>query len=120
MATMPPAKRPRPINLIMVFMRIGAAPHVPRPSSEHRARLPGDVLAPPPRMQKANGTSAHARAENHPKPPFPPQHLEKPGLEADLNPKPQYEAPAYRPANKLSGKRALITGGDSGIGRAVA
>src|SRR5689334_17575788 len=71
-------------------------------------------------MGKANGTSAHARVEDHPKPPFPPQHLDKPGLEAELSPKPRYEAPAYRPANKLAGKRALITGGDSGIGRAVA
>jgi NAD(P)-dependent dehydrogenase (short-subunit alcohol dehydrogenase family) len=70
-------------------------------------------------MGKSNG-HAHARVESHPKPPFPPQHLDKPGLEGELDPKPRYEAPAYRPANKLENKRALITGGDSGIGRAVA
>jgi NAD(P)-dependent dehydrogenase (short-subunit alcohol dehydrogenase family) len=37
-----------------------------------------------------------------------------------MTPRPQFEAPRYRAANKLSGKVALITGGDSGIGRAVA
>ncbi len=56
----------------------------------------------------------------HPKPPFPPQHQEKPGIEAKLDPRPQYEAPAYLAAGKLEGMVALITGGDSGIGRAVA
>jgi NAD(P)-dependent dehydrogenase (short-subunit alcohol dehydrogenase family) len=55
-----------------------------------------------------------------PKPPFPPQHQDKPGLESKLEPRPNYQAPAYKAAGKLEGKRALITGGDSGIGRAVA
>jgi NAD(P)-dependent dehydrogenase (short-subunit alcohol dehydrogenase family) len=55
-----------------------------------------------------------------PKPPFPKQHLEKPGLESELEPKPRYQAKEYRGAEKLKGKVALVTGGDSGIGRAVA
>jgi NAD(P)-dependent dehydrogenase (short-subunit alcohol dehydrogenase family) len=55
-----------------------------------------------------------------PKPPFPPQHQPRPGIEAEMKPRPLYEAPEYRAAGKLEGRVALVTGGDSGIGRAVA
>jgi hypothetical protein len=51
---------------------------------------------------------------------FPAQHVEKPGVEADLKLQPMYEAPAYLGSDKLKGCAAIITGGDSGIGRAVA
>jgi NAD(P)-dependent dehydrogenase (short-subunit alcohol dehydrogenase family) len=51
---------------------------------------------------------------------FPRQHLRKPGLEAELEPRPMFEAPGYKGSDKLLDMVALITGGDSGIGRAVA
>ncbi len=51
---------------------------------------------------------------------LPAQHLEKPGLEADLQLQPQFMAPDYKGSGKLQDMVAIITGGDSGIGRAVA
>jgi NAD(P)-dependent dehydrogenase (short-subunit alcohol dehydrogenase family) len=50
----------------------------------------------------------------------PPQTQAPPGLESEMRPRPRYQAPRYRAADKLAGRAALITGGDSGIGRAVA
>jgi NAD(P)-dependent dehydrogenase (short-subunit alcohol dehydrogenase family) len=71
-------------------------------------------------MSKRNGSTEHGREERRPQPPFPTHKISPPGLESELKPRPKYEAPAYRAAGKLTGKRALITGGDSVIGRAVA
>jgi NAD(P)-dependent dehydrogenase (short-subunit alcohol dehydrogenase family) len=60
------------------------------------------------------------RPQREPKPPFPKQQQGKPGLDSKLQPRPRYEAPSYRGSEKLAGMVALVTGGDSGIGRAVA
>ena len=71
-----------------------------------------------------SGERAHsrqlARERKRPRPPLPKQSQPAPGIEADVTPRPQFTAPTYRPAGKLTGQVALITGGDSGIGRAVA
>lgn len=58
--------------------------------------------------------------QKEPKGPMKPQSQPKPGLDSAMDPKPKYKAPLYKGADKLKGKAALITGGDSGIGRSVA
>jgi NAD(P)-dependent dehydrogenase (short-subunit alcohol dehydrogenase family) len=80
--------------------------------------------------QVARADKAHPKAETkqamqagarrYPAPPFSRKHQRKPGSEAALNPPPLYDAPFYLGSKKLADKVALITGGDSGIGRAVA
>ena len=64
--------------------------------------------------------NGHVDQLKQPKSPMPAQHQRKPGQESKLKPRPRYEAPHYAGAGKLKEKVALITGGDSGIGRAVA
>ena len=61
-----------------------------------------------------------AGAREYPAPPFPKQHQKKPGEEYRLDPAPMYDAPFWKGSGKLEGFAALITGADSGIGRAVA
>jgi NAD(P)-dependent dehydrogenase (short-subunit alcohol dehydrogenase family) len=65
-------------------------------------------------------SAMQAGARLYPEPPFPKQHLSKPGKEAVLDPPPFYDAPYWQGSRKLAGMTAIVTGGDSGIGRAVA
>lgn len=68
-------------------------------------------------MSKPKNTDTGDRP--HPTPPMPGHHLEKPGNESDMVLKPQYQAPGYEGSGKLKNMAAIVTGGDSGIGRAV-
>ena len=56
----------------------------------------------------------------YPRPPYPAQQQPMPGHTANMNPMPDHGEATYKGSGRLAGKRAVITGGDSGIGRAVA
>jgi NAD(P)-dependent dehydrogenase (short-subunit alcohol dehydrogenase family) len=56
----------------------------------------------------------------YPRPPFPEQHQPWPGLVSKMQPRPDHGETSYRGAGRLKGRKALITGGDSGMGRAAA
>ena len=75
---------------------------------------------PKPTSSNGNGSKKKPLIQSEPTPPFPAQHLEGTGRESELDPRPRFRAERYKAAGKLEGKKALITGGDSGIGRAVA
>ncbi|HEY8561333.1 MAG TPA: SDR family oxidoreductase [Pyrinomonadaceae bacterium] len=71
-------------------------------------------------MAKAKKSEQKPQQEEQPKSPMPAQKQPKPGIEAKMDPKPEFLAPKYKGSGKLEGKAAIVTGGDSGIGRAVA
>ena len=58
--------------------------------------------------------------KQYPQPPFPRQPQPVPGLAAQMDPKPDHGEESYKGSGKLKGRKALVTGGDSGIGRAAA
>ena len=71
------------------------------------------------KSEKAD-TAPQTGERPYPVPPLPKQHQPKPGEEAKLDPAPMYDAPYYIGSQKLKDKVAIVTGGDSGIGRSVA
>jgi NAD(P)-dependent dehydrogenase (short-subunit alcohol dehydrogenase family) len=70
--------------------------------------------------KKTTGKVAPSGQERFPRPPFPEQSQEWPALAGKMTPKPDHGEASYRGSGRLSGRKALITGGDSGIGRAAA
>lgn len=65
-------------------------------------------------------TAATPAAAAYPKPPYPVEMQPWPGLASKMNPRPDHGETSYKGSGRLAGKKALITGGDSGIGRAAA
>ena len=66
------------------------------------------------------GHSGVHHVAHYPEPPYLSQKQPMPGSTGQMNPRPDHGEDSYKGSGKLSGKKALITGGDSGIGRAVA
>ncbi len=64
-------------------------------------------------------TSYQGSSKNYPVPDFPEQELRYPGLESQMDPRPDYGRDTYEGSDRLQGKAAIVTGADSGIGRAV-
>ena len=68
----------------------------------------------------ADQTTFQDPAKQYPKPPFDKQTQREPGLAQDMNPKPDHGEETYKGSNRLTNRKALVTGADSGIGRAAA
>jgi hypothetical protein len=75
--------------------------------------------APAAGAQPAADTALRNPVETYPKPPFPRQQQPWPGLSSKMDPRPDHGETSYRGSGLLTGRKALVTGGDSGIGRAA-
>jgi NAD(P)-dependent dehydrogenase (short-subunit alcohol dehydrogenase family) len=90
-------------------------------TARRQRKLQERVDASPQKKKRGKDKQAvQAGAREEPENPLPAQHLRKPGREADLELQPRWQAPGYVGSGKLEGMAAIVTGADSGIGRAVA
>src|SRR5881392_2747140 len=84
----------------------------------------GTAAAAPPSIAKGNVPMSSRELENpadkYPKPPFKKQSQPWPGLSSKMEPPPDHGETSYKGSGRLAGRKALITGGDSGLGRAAA
>ncbi|HEX4480276.1 MAG TPA: SDR family oxidoreductase [Rudaea sp.] len=87
---------------------------------EKQRALQTEVARADKRTARKSKKPAQLGERKQPQNPLPAQHQRKPGYESDLDPAPRFLAPTYKGSEKLLDKVALITGGDSGIGRSVA
>ncbi len=71
-------------------------------------------------LNKGKQTTNKTNSERFPQPPFPHQKQPFPGLAGKMQPRPDHGEQSYQGSGRLNGRKVLITGGDSGIGRAVA
>ena len=84
------------------------------------ASLPGAAADAADAQSGANQTTKRDPLTEYPRPPFPVQQQPWPGLASKMTPRPDHGESSYRGSGRLAGRKALITGGDSGIGRAAA
>jgi NAD(P)-dependent dehydrogenase (short-subunit alcohol dehydrogenase family) len=105
--------------------------HEARPSISRRQvvggagmTLAGAAASPAPSAAKGYNQMAAQELTNpiekYPRPPYPKQSQSWPGLAGKMNPRPDHGEQSYRGSGRLAGRKALITGGDSGMGRAAA
>jgi len=94
--------------------------HRPEDTVDRQREIQSEIARADRRDHDGGKGAVQAGARRYPEPPFPEQHQPKPGSEAELDPAPMWDAPFYKGSDKLKDMVALVTGGDSGIGRAVA
>jgi NAD(P)-dependent dehydrogenase (short-subunit alcohol dehydrogenase family) len=111
-------------RLVMAGMAAGALTAAAAPAAAQVATPSPETSPASPRLPAAKADAAPAPLPNpttkYPRPPFPKQQQPWPGLASRMDPRPDHGESSYKGSGRLAGRKALITGGDSGIGRAAA
>ena len=90
------------------------------PALAQTGAAPRQAGAPASPVQAPAQSAKQNPLTQYPRPPFPHQTQEPPGLASKMDPRPDHGETSYRGSGRLAGRKALVTGGDSGIGRAAA